>query len=154
VLEPVSVGIDFQKDNLRSCQSSGNPYKVVNPRNQPRRLAMPMNYSDEERERWRQKVEADDKSFAAADQKLATAIREYLWEQVQITGTTEWETEPDYALLAVARVVLQHICYQPLDYDDEDDDEIAHCISSGTEELIADLDDLGWQRRRHIKLVH
>jgi hypothetical protein len=114
-----------------------------------------MEYTHEELQRMRQKLEEDDKSFAAADQKLAAAIREYLSEQVRITGTPQWQSEPDFALLAVSRCVLQHICYRPL--DDEDDD-INDCINSGTEELVADLEDLGWQRRakwnrQHIRLV-
>jgi hypothetical protein len=48
----------------------------------------------------------------AAEEQFAAATRQYLWEMVRITENPEWELEPDYALLAVARVVLRHVCYR------------------------------------------
>jgi hypothetical protein len=41
----------------------------------------------------------------AAEKKLANAIREYLWEQVQISGEPRWETDAEWMALAVSRVV-------------------------------------------------
>jgi hypothetical protein len=66
---------------------------------------------DDDADYWKQK-DAEDAELATAENNLATAIRQYLWEMVRITGSPQWETEPDFALLAVIRVMARQI-YQP-----------------------------------------
>ena len=52
--------------------------------------------------------------FPDPEERLVAAIREYLASQVRYANDPEWETEPDFALLAVVRVMLMRVCYQRL----------------------------------------
>ena len=65
----------------------------------------------------------------------AAAVREYLWAMVRISGNAEWETDPDFALLAVARVVCQYVCYQKLDQGTDPDEHLIGAICELTEAL-------------------
>jgi hypothetical protein len=106
-----------------------------------------LDYSDEELEHWRQKVEEDDKAYAAADQKLATAMHVYLQEMTRITGDRQWVIEPDYALLAVTRVVLAQVCFQALPRDDGDvATTINDYVVETTAVVSAELEKMGCRR--------
>jgi hypothetical protein len=94
-----------------------------------------------EEDEWREETERfrrQDAEFREAERKFAAAIREYLWDLVRIYGDAEWEEDPNFALLAVTRVVAQHICYGKFAQGTEADDVLA----GNVDELVADLDDL------------
>jgi hypothetical protein len=82
-------------------------------------------------ERW----EREDAEHREAAEKFAAAVREYLWAMVRISGYAEWETDPDFALLAVARVVCQYVCYQKLDQGTDPDEHLIGAICELTEAL-------------------
>jgi hypothetical protein len=66
---------------------------------------------------------------------------------VRITGTPEWETDPDFALLAVMRVMAGSVCYQPIKWGEKENDNVNDYLCQTTAELAADLEDLGCQRQ-------
>ena len=57
---------------------------------------------------------------------------------VQLTNNAEWETDPDYALLAVTRVVLQHVCYQNAGQETDAD----YLLQVRIDELTGELDEV------------
>lgn len=57
--------------------------------------------------------------FRSADEQFADAIRKYLKAQTRESGVSEWETDPEFALLAVARVVLWELFYRRTDNGDD-----------------------------------
>jgi hypothetical protein len=94
-----------------------------------------------EEDEWREATERfrrQDAECREAERKFAAAIREYLWDLVRIYGVAEWEADPNFALLAVTRVVAQHICYEKFAQGTEADSVLV----GNVDELVADLDDL------------
>jgi hypothetical protein len=98
----------------------------------------------------RRHMEAQDAEYRKAEKKLAAGIREYLWDMVRISGSPEWETNPDFILLAVLRVTLQYVCYQNYDPSILPDDNVPLTVAdevaqSRISELAQELDELGCQ---------
>lgn len=87
---------------------------------------------DDRTARWKQQ----DAEYAEADKKFTSAIREYLWSQVRISGAPEWEHEPDFALLALLRVALRAVGYR-VEASGMDADEVAQSVIA---ELIDELE--------------
>jgi hypothetical protein len=80
--------------------------------------------------------------YDEAEKKLAAAIREYLWTMTRTSGAPEWEIDPDFALLAVTRVVARHVCYRKIDEGDDADELLANVMS----DLVEQLDGLGCEQ--------
>ena len=103
---------------------------------------MSVELTQEEYPRFRKRQNWKEAEQDKADEQLAAAVRKYLFETVRISGDAQWEHDPDFALLAVARVVLEQVCYQNLE-PGTDEYEL---VSASAAELTAELEDMGCQK--------
>jgi hypothetical protein len=80
--------------------------------------------------------------FLNHEEKLVAAVREYLASEARYTDDPSWLTKPDFALLAVARIVLMRVCYQKYCVGEDADGLVVDKI----DRLVKALDRLGCQR--------
>jgi hypothetical protein len=84
--------------------------------------------------------------FPDPAEKLAAAMREYL-AYLARKGLREWEADPEYALLAVAHVMLNNIM---LKRSGADDGEVDSGVTNRINRLVGELDRMGDQRARRL----
>jgi hypothetical protein len=96
-----------------------------------KRLAIAHRKWDSLQCKWREATMPWQEAFLAAEQQFGAAIRAYLEGLARITGHPELESNPNHALMLVARVVLQQVL-------DQDFNPSAPCS-----DLTADVDRSG-----------